>query len=252
MIRNVLANALNPKMRPEMIRKLFIRPRYGFKEHLQALEWAAKRVQHIEEWAHQREPLLWNESERFANELRMTSSGILQLLASRGVDLGGGGSIELLYFMVRLRQPNLVLETGVAAGWSSWAILAALERNGSGRLKSSDFPYFRIQDPERYIGILVPDDLKHRWDFAVEGDRKNLSTLLTDSDRVDLVHYDSDKSRPGRDWFVKAVEPYLSPGAVLIWDDIEDNLAFRDHSQLMPETYVLKTLDGIVGLAFTA
>jgi hypothetical protein len=35
------------------------------------------------------------------------------------------------------------------AGFSSSAILTALKENGEGILYSSDFPYFRIKNPEK-------------------------------------------------------------------------------------------------------
>ena len=71
------------------------------------------------------------------------------------VKLGGGANDILLYFFVRYYKPKVILETGVAAGFSSLAILKALKKNKYGKLYSSDFPYFRIKNPENYIGILV-------------------------------------------------------------------------------------------------
>ena len=69
--------------------------------------------------------------------------------------LGGGGNYFLLYFLVRKFCPKITIETGVAAGWSSLSILRALHKNKVGKLYSSDFPYFRIKNPEKLIGILV-------------------------------------------------------------------------------------------------
>ena len=70
-------------------------------------------------------------------------------------NLGGGADYPLLYFLTRYLNPENVLETGVAAGFSSYAILSALQKNRKGTLYSSDFPYLRIKNPERYIGIVV-------------------------------------------------------------------------------------------------
>jgi predicted O-methyltransferase YrrM len=247
-LRNILRNARNPRLFPEMMRKLVTRTRYGFGEYDAAREWASDVAMPIDQWAIDRAPALWDETQRFVTELREYAQTVLRPLDERGIDLGGGGSIELLYFMVRLHQPELVLETGVAAGWSSHAVLAALEHNGHGQLRSSDFPYFRMVNPEQYVGVLVPDNLKHRWSLALHGDRRNLSKLLEKGDRVDLVHYDSDKSRPGRDWFAKAIQPYLATNATIIWDDIVDNLAFRDRLQLAKDSFVLDTANGLVGV----
>ena len=53
-------------------------------------------------------------------------------LSKLNVTLGGGGSFGLLYFLIRKIKPMNVVETGVAAGWSSLAILRALKKNDKG------------------------------------------------------------------------------------------------------------------------
>ena len=50
------------------------------------------------------------------------------------VAMGGAANVELLYDLVRLLRPDRVLETGVALGWSSLAILLAFESLGHGEL----------------------------------------------------------------------------------------------------------------------
>jgi hypothetical protein len=70
-------------------------------------------------------------------------------------DLGAITSL-FLYSWIRVNKPKLVFETGVAAGKSSWMILDALERNGSGKLTSVDIT--------KNVGGLIPEDLKDNWD----------------------------------------------------------------------------------------
>ena len=53
-------------------------------------------------------------------------------LSKLNISLGGGGNYTLLYFLVRKFKPKIVVETGVAAGWSSLAILRALANNFEG------------------------------------------------------------------------------------------------------------------------
>lgn len=102
---------------------------------------------------------LWHEAGDFARKLQSHAAGILQNL---DVDLGGGGDHRFLYWLTRYMRPRVAVETGVSAGWSTAAILAAMDRNGLGHLYSSDFPYFRVAEPERYIGILVEPRLRSR------------------------------------------------------------------------------------------
>jgi predicted O-methyltransferase YrrM len=141
------------------------------------------------------------------------------------------------------------VETGVAAGYSTQAILKAIQVNGSGRLYSSDFPYFRLDRPEQYIGILVDDDLKANWELYVGGDAKNLKQIAAKIDRVDLIHYDSDKTYRGRRSALKLLEPLLSQNAVIVMDDIQDNSFFYDYVRAMPRPW--RVFDGggkVVGL----
>jgi hypothetical protein len=78
-----------------------------------------------------------------ANELARRSS----------VQMGGAGDIDLIYAAVILSGSTRAVETGVAYGWSSLAILAALENLGKGRLISVDMPYPKIGN-EEFVGIV--------------------------------------------------------------------------------------------------
>jgi hypothetical protein len=248
---DILRNASKMSYLPEMTRKAFTRLHYGFNETEAATSWARERALPLSDWASKRDPKVWAESQEICRQIRLEADLLLSPLHAQGIDLGGGGSIDLLYFLVRSKRPTVVLETGVAAGWSSLAILRALEKNGVGELRSSDFPYFRMSDPERFVGLLVPESLKHRWTLETRGDRRNLPELLKGVDSIDLIHYDSDKSRPGREWFARQIRPLLRPGSIVIWDDVVDNLAFRDRADRIEETYVLDTPNGLVGLEVT-
>ena len=80
--------------------------------------------------------------------------------------------------MVLIAEPKTILETGVAAGFSSQSFLSALAKNGSGKLYSSDYPYFRIPNPEKYIGIVVDKELQNNWELYIEGDKANLDKII--------------------------------------------------------------------------
>lgn len=92
-------------------------------------------------------------------------------------------TVSLLYALVRIEQPEVVVETGVAAGTSSFVILEALTRNERGRLHSFDI------DSE--VGELVTD--RSRWSL----------TILPSSDpqaalRADLVGHRWNRLFPAR------------------------------------------------------
>jgi predicted O-methyltransferase YrrM len=154
--------------------------------------------------------------------------GAATRFAAAGGTMGGPAHLDVLYRMTSHLRPSVVVETGVAAGWSSLAILLALEENGAdGRLWSADMPYPK-RDNERFVGCAVPRDLRSRWTLVRRADRDALPEILARCGRVDLAHYDSDKSISGRMFGYQALWGALRDGGVLMSDDIEDNLAFRD------------------------
>lgn len=169
------------------------------------------------------EPSLWAEAE--AHYLRVNSEA-KQIFSSLPVTLGGAGDTRLLYWLVRYMRPECVVETGVAAGFSSHAILSALTENGNGFLHSSDFPYFRLEDPEKYIGIIVPESLRARWRLYTKGDRVNLPQILSGIESVDMFHYDSDKRYAGRHRAMSLILEKMAPSGVILMDDIGDNEYF--------------------------
>lgn len=217
--------AAHPSGRSEMIRKVALRlfgkrGRYSWTENRR---WIARQFDARERIAAS-DPDLWQEAIEFGRELRARAATIL---AHVPFDMGAGGDYEWLYWLTRYLKPVTIVETGVSAGWSSQAFLAAMERNGiGGALHSSDFPFFRVRDPERYVGILVAPELKSRWHLHTSGDRLALPQIVASTPQIDLFHYDSDKSWAGRDFAYRLVRPKLA--GPFIMDDIADNSWFRE------------------------
>lgn len=188
-------------------------------------KWLIKNCTNFEAYAKKRNRLLWNESKRYAAFLKINSRAALKNIP---YDLGGGGYYPLLYFLTRLKKPRVIVETGVAAGFSSSAFLAAIKQNRFGRLYSSDFPYFRLKNPEKFIGLTVKEDLKNNWELFIEGDEINIPRILKKVAMIDLFHYDSDKSYLRRKKVYCLIKKYLSSDSITIIDDIQDNSFFFD------------------------
>jgi predicted O-methyltransferase YrrM len=226
MLRNV---AKCPLYLPVMAHKVFMRLKCGHgREAAAATAWAAEKAEDLGAWGRRVDEFLWRESELFAASFAESAWPRVRRLAP-GVELGGAAGVELLYFLTRKLCPETVVETGVAAGWSSAAVLTGISENGKGHLYSSDFPFFRLPCPERYIGLVVPGELKGAWTLHIDGDRRNLKRILRPETRVDLVHYDSDKTREGRQFFLRRIRPHLAARHILVMDDIQDNLVFREY-----------------------
>jgi predicted O-methyltransferase YrrM len=141
--------------------------------------------------------------------------------------MGGGADIDLLYSLCLATEARAVLETGVAFGWSSLAILSALNARDGARLVSIDLPYLG-RNVDRQVGMAVPDDLRGSWSLHRGADREMLPRAIEAIAPIDLAHYDSDKSYAGRRWAYRLIWDALRPGGILLSDDVGDNLAFRD------------------------
>ena len=191
----------------------------------EANNWCKQHASSMEDYMNELDPELFKESIEFSIQHKESTECKLRKIE---VHLGGGGAVELLYFLIRLYEPMFCIETGVAAGHSSAAILSGLKKNSKGLLFSSDLPYFRIKDPNSFIGILVDEDLKDRWFLATDGDQKNLLHLPKQFKKIDFLHYDSDKYYEGRKQVFSSLNSYIKNGTIIVMDDIQDNLFFKD------------------------
>jgi predicted O-methyltransferase YrrM len=181
------------------------------------------------------DPVLWEEACSFAEAMRQHAVDRLgHLRETTGLRMGGAADYRILYFLVRLVKPQIVIETGVAMGYSTRTILMALRANGGGRLYSSDLPYFRLDDAEDLVGYLVEDDLRDdAWEVQVDGDRKVLPRLADklDPGSVGFFHYDSDKRESGHRFAMKVLKDVLASDALLVFDDVNDSLWFSRFAQ---------------------
>lgn len=226
---NVLMFALSsPKRAVVLGHKIVKRLKDGHGKYSEAdnLKWIDDNSMSSKEIAQRLAPELWDEAVEFGRRTRARAEPIL---AEVPVDMGAGGDYEFLYWLTRYLRPAQIVETGVSAGWTSQAFLSALRQNGSGQLHSSDFPYFRIKDPEQYIGVIVEPELRKNWDLHTVGDEIAIPEILSKVEQVDLLHYDSDKSFSGRASTMALVRQRLAPGGIMIMDDIRNDSWFREY-----------------------
>lgn len=166
-----------------------------------------------------------------------------------GVEMGGPGDLDLLHGAILASGARRVVETGVAYGWSSLAALAALEKT-DGRLVSIDMPYPKANN-EPFVGIVVPESLRSRWTLIRKPDRNGLKQAIARfGGEIDLCHYDSDKSYPGRMYAYPRLWRALRPGGIFLSDDVSDNFAFRDFFERVGQPFSIIASQGKhVGIA---
>ncbi len=226
LLENIFVNLRNRSYRPEILRKLKMRmlnQSFDLDASRESEKWCRERAQDFASLATSLDARLWQETKTFSGRFAERARSTLKQF---NVDLGGGGFYPLLYFVTRYRRPNIVVETGVAAGFSSHAILAAMQPNGHGHLYSSDFPNFRLHNPESFVGVLGDKELRSRWSFSMLGDRRNIPELLKEVSAVDMFHYDSDKSYSGRDFALRSIGPVLSAQSVVVMDVFRTTSSF--------------------------
>jgi len=213
------------------------------------LLWCEKNCQSFESLIeNDNDSELYKESKIFFDTYRENS---IKKIKNLKIPMGGGGHYFLLYYLTRKLKPHVVVETGVALGFSSSALLEAIRVNKYGQLYSSDYPYITIDNPELYIGYLVDDYLRKDWKLFIKGDTKNLTDICDIVDSVDLFHYDSDKSYLGRYFGIKKIRNKLHKNSVLIMDDIQDNLFFKHYVDRNKRHYVvLKFENKYVGIIY--
>lgn len=246
---NIIKNSFIGRRWVTVIEKLFFRifNYRGTISQSKNMEWINNNLTDYGQFLMKLDPDLHNTSNKEYQNFLIKSQNLLK---STTPNLGGGGIFSLIYFLIIKKKPIDILETGVAAGVSTQAILSALEVNGSGHLYSSDLPIFRISDPENYIGLFVDDELKHRWSLFTEGDKNNFKIIFKKVKKVDFLHYDSDKRYFGRRFTMNYLKKYLNDDSIIIMDDIQDNSFFYDYVKInkLKNFYVFKYENKYVGL----
>lgn len=130
------------------------------------------------------------------------------------------GTLVALYALVRLRAPEVVVESGVANGLSTEVILHALERSGRGELHSVDIA--------AGVGPLVTNG--GRWTLHVidPEDDGAFPSIVQALPRVDVFFHDGDHSHRGQTLEYTTVWPRLADGGLLLSDDVDLSYAFLD------------------------
>ncbi len=190
-------------------------------------------------------------------------NSVIRLERSSGYAPGVGlNSAQLIvYSLIRSVRPDLVIETGVASGVSSYFILRALEANRNGRLISVDLPNLTSKEgyvnqdgvvdpvytpPERGPGWMVPDRLRGRWQLLLG---RSMEVLPKLSVRPDLFSHDSDHSYKNMmdefSWARRSGAP------VILSDDIRWNTAWLDfvRSGGIPHAEIANLGIGLAGFA---
>lgn len=150
---------------------------------------------------------------------------------------------QILYFLVRVHKPEIVVETGVAAGKSTGNILQALNDNGFGKLYSIDLPFqwYIYEDHKLHLdslpsgemsGFLVPEKLKKNWQLVLGDTHKKLAVLLKRLGKIDIFFHDSKHVEKTMLFEYQTAWPYIKSGGFLLSDDVGYTKAFNNFCKI--------------------
>jgi predicted O-methyltransferase YrrM len=131
--------------------------------------------------------------------------------------------LNLVHAIVHLLRPQVMVETGVAAGLTSSVALAAMRDNGAGHLYSIDLPPLAVKRDD--VGRVVPPELRERWTLELGPSRKLLPRVLRQTAPIDLFLADADHAYSAQLEEYRTAFPALRSGGVLLSDDVA-NVAF--------------------------
>ncbi len=152
------------------------------------------------------------------------------------------------YVLIKLLKPDMVVETGVGAGVSSWTILHAMAENGAGMLVSIDLPTPNTELlPE--VGYLVPTELRDRWELRTGPAQRLLPQVLNELGAIDIFQHDSRHSYSNQLREYRTAWPFIRPGGMLVSDDVSnDALHDASHSWDREPSIIGQSKDSPIGL----
>jgi len=128
-----------------------------------------------------------------------------------------------LYKTIRTLKPEVVLETGVANGHTSYFITNALLKNGTGKLTSVD-----ITDQ---VGAVLDDDERSVWDLKILDHgrvRTHFRDIVQSLTGIDVFIHDSDHGYEWQKFELETAALHMSTNGVIACDDSDHSYAFLD------------------------
>jgi len=139
-----------------------------------------------------------------------------------------------IWCCVRVLKPEVMIETGVAHGSSTWIILNAMHLNKKGKLYSIDLPNndtnsaYNFRNTQPATGWMVPDSLKPLWELHLGYAQEILPALLKKLGKIDIFFHDSDHSYEHMKFEFETATPFIRSGGLLISDDVHKNKAYSE------------------------
>jgi len=168
---------------------------------------------------------------------------------------------QILYFLIRSIKPEIMVETGVAAGESTGYVLAAMDKNKKGKLYSIDLPFqwYIYGDHELHLdslppgklpGYLVPEILKSRWKLILGNTYKKLPQLLKKLKKIDIFLHDSEHTDKTMTFEYQTSLSHIKKGGFLLSDDVNFTNAFKIFTKANGLPNIMVGKEGKIGISY--
>jgi predicted O-methyltransferase YrrM len=137
--------------------------------------------------------------------------------------------LRMIGAIVNRAPVRVMIETGVALGFSTATVLRAMHDRGEGRLYSIDLPAIQ-HDPDHEVGAAVPEVLRGRWTLELGDSRVILGPLAREVAPVDAFLHDALQTYSAQLQDFRTVWPHLRSGGILVSDGV-DNPAFVEFAR---------------------
>jgi len=157
--------------------------------------------------------------------------------------------LRIVGTIVKLNRPAVMVETGVALGFTTATVLRAMEDAGRGHLYSVDLPALQYNHADP-VGRAVPASLTGRRTLELGDSRKKLEPLCARVAPVDIFLHDALHTYSSQLREYRTVWPFIRPGGLLISDDV-NNPAFVEFARevgTLPHLVVGSSRGDAVGL----
>ncbi len=140
----------------------------------------------------------------------------------------------LLYSAARLLKPQVVLETGVANGHSTFYLLTAILTNAFGILHSTDIT--------ENVGQLVNEREMVNWSFhrlSPTSPERDFTQVVQELPGIGMFVHDSRHTYRWQRFEYKTVYPKMAERSVMTSDDVDASFAFLDFCRSIAQRPVL-------------
>ena len=100
---------------------------------------------------------------------------------------------------------------------------------------------FRPWQSKEMIGVVIPNNLRDRWELKIGTSEEILKKILTNFSSIDIFLHDSLHTYKNMYYEFETAWPFIKEGGFLLSDDITANNAFSDFYKAIEKEPIIMT-----------